>query len=58
MAAISHSGTINQLALRSITPTVNCVKLKKEAKGLLVPSQSCPKRQWFFGNVFQEIQTA
>ena len=38
--------------------TVNCVKLKKEAEGLLVPPLPGPKGQWVFENVSQEAWSA
>ena len=38
--------------------TVNCVKLKKEAEGLLIPPLPGAKGQWVFDNVSQEAWTA
>ncbi len=37
--------------------TVNCVKLKKEAEGLLMPPLPGPKGKWVFDNVSQEVWT-
>ena len=38
-----------------MTRMVHCVKLKKEAEGLLVPPLPGPKGQWIFENVSQEV---
>ena len=37
-----------------MTRTVQCVKLKKEAEGLVVPPLPGPKGQWVYDNVSQE----
>ncbi len=38
--------------------TVHCVKLKKEAEGLLTPPLPGPKGQWVYENISQEAWTA
>ena len=40
-----------------MTRMVHCVRLKKEAEGLMVPPLPGPKGQWVFENVSQETWT-
>ena len=40
-----------------MTRTIHCIKLKKEAEGLLTPPLPGPKGQWIFDNVSQQAWT-
>ncbi|MDP0589457.1 MAG: oxidative damage protection protein [Candidatus Endonucleobacter bathymodioli] len=40
-----------------MTRTVHCVKLKKEAAGLLIPPLPGQKGQWVFENISQQAWT-